>query len=245
MAFFTKRTLNQFQSVMKVKLLQPWLIRADWMKPPVARAKSTAIPEYQGSSSDLDTAKLHLTNQDLHRRLGPIYRQVLGPDVPSVVWVSDPRHCQTVFRNEPPTPINMVPSAWRTYNKVRNLDRGLLFMEGEEWLSVRSALNLVLLKHPPYTGWGEIVSDRLVRSWQDSATSEAAQRSRSHGPCDIGRGGWSELEDLELQLQWWSVRSMLANLYGQRFFDKGRLEKRPRVALALQWGPGFPLGEHR
>ena len=39
----------------------------------------------------VDTTKLHLINQNLHKQLGPIYAQSLGPDV-SVIWIADPRY---------------------------------------------------------------------------------------------------------------------------------------------------------
>lgn len=38
----------------------------------------------------VDTRKLHLINQNVHRKLGPIYMEKLGPDV-DAVWISDPK----------------------------------------------------------------------------------------------------------------------------------------------------------
>ena len=38
----------------------------------------------------IDTRKLHLINQNVHRKLGPIYMEKLGPDV-DAVWISDPK----------------------------------------------------------------------------------------------------------------------------------------------------------
>ena len=36
-----------------------------------------------------DTEKLHLINQKLHEKLGPIYSQKVGPDN-NIIWVADP-----------------------------------------------------------------------------------------------------------------------------------------------------------
>ena len=36
-----------------------------------------------------DTEKLHLINQKLHEKLGPIYAQKVGPDA-DIIWVADP-----------------------------------------------------------------------------------------------------------------------------------------------------------
>lgn len=36
-----------------------------------------------------DTEKLHLINQKLHEKLGPIYAQKVGPDN-NIIWVADP-----------------------------------------------------------------------------------------------------------------------------------------------------------
>lgn len=50
--------------------------------------KVKAIPVHV-SSQPINTEKLHLINQNLHRRLGPIFSESLGPDV-NAIWISDP-----------------------------------------------------------------------------------------------------------------------------------------------------------
>ena len=37
-----------------------------------------------------DTTKLHLINQALHKELGPVYMEKLGPDV-NAMWIADPK----------------------------------------------------------------------------------------------------------------------------------------------------------
>ena len=50
--------------------------------------KVKAIPVH-ASNRPINTEKLHLINQNLHRRLGPIFSERLGPDV-NAIWISDP-----------------------------------------------------------------------------------------------------------------------------------------------------------
>ena len=53
------------------------------------RFSSKSIPIHL-SIAPVDTTKLHDVNQRLHEKLGPIYKEKLGPDV-EAVWIADPR----------------------------------------------------------------------------------------------------------------------------------------------------------
>ena len=53
------------------------------------RFSSKSIPIHLSNAS-VDTTKLHDVNQRLHEKLGPIYKEKLGPDV-EAVWIADPR----------------------------------------------------------------------------------------------------------------------------------------------------------
>ena len=53
------------------------------------RFSSKSIPIHL-SNAPVDTTKLHDVNQRLHGKLGPIYKEKLGPDV-EAVWIADPR----------------------------------------------------------------------------------------------------------------------------------------------------------
>ena len=56
----------------------------------MATKLANLIPKHV-SKVAVDTTKLHLINQDLHRRLGPIYSESLGPDV-DIIWISDAKY---------------------------------------------------------------------------------------------------------------------------------------------------------
>ncbi len=51
------------------------------------RGLSKLIPRITSNAS-IDTTKLHLINQKLHKKLGPIYAESIGPDV-DIVWIAD------------------------------------------------------------------------------------------------------------------------------------------------------------
>ena len=56
---------------------------------------SKSIPIHK-SKTQVDTTKLHEINQDLHEKLGPIYKERLGPDV-EIVWIAEPRYVLNLF----------------------------------------------------------------------------------------------------------------------------------------------------
>ncbi len=51
------------------------------------RDLSKLIPRVT-NNAPIDTTKLHLINQNLHKKLGPIYAESIGPDV-DIVWIAD------------------------------------------------------------------------------------------------------------------------------------------------------------
>ena len=72
--------------IKKPKFVPPKMLRS------FSRQFSTnlkIIPIHE-TQHPLDTGKLHLINQSIHRQLGPIYSERLGPDV-NAVWISDPK----------------------------------------------------------------------------------------------------------------------------------------------------------
>ena len=75
------------------------------------RFSSKSIPIHK-SKTQVDTTKLHKINQSLHEKLGPIYKEKLGPDV-EAVWIADPRMVEILFRNEPDYPMHVVPQCWQ------------------------------------------------------------------------------------------------------------------------------------
>lgn len=90
--------------------------------------------------------QLHNYINKRHRKLGPIFKENVGP-VPCV-FLSDPEAMRAVYAHEGKYPVHLLPDAWTTYNNMHNVSRGLLFMNGEEWLHFRRILNPLLLKGP-------------------------------------------------------------------------------------------------
>ncbi|KAL1132159.1 hypothetical protein AAG570_010116 [Ranatra chinensis] len=89
--------------------------------------------------------KLHLYVDERHRTLGPVYREKMGPV--TAVFLSDPSSMRKIFSMEGKYPHHFVPEAWLLYNEKFQCKRGLLFMEGEEWLKYRRVMNKYLLKN--------------------------------------------------------------------------------------------------
>ncbi|KPM05989.1 cytochrome P450-like protein 15 [Sarcoptes scabiei] len=98
-----------------------------------------------------------------HRMLGPIFREKLGNV--EAVFVSDANLVQKIYQNEGKYPRHMVPEPWIIYNQNKGVQRGLFFMEGEEWSQRRSELNKVFLKSDVIDQYAnvfnQIVSDVL------------------------------------------------------------------------------------
>lgn len=71
--------------------------------------------------------KLHEYVDRRHRKLGPVFREQIGPLW--IVFVNSPDEFRKIFlRLEGPTPQHFIPEAWRLYNEIRAQRRGLIFM---------------------------------------------------------------------------------------------------------------------
>lgn len=79
-----------------------------------------------------------------HRELGPIYREQIGPA--ECVFLSDPQMMREVFLHEGKYPRHPIPEAWLLYQQEHENKRGLLFMDGEEWLHHRKIMNHIFLR---------------------------------------------------------------------------------------------------
>ncbi|XP_031844272.1 cytochrome P450 family protein sad [Nomia melanderi] len=132
-----------------------------------------------------------------HGELGPVYREQLGPV--SAVFVNSPTEFRRIFRLEGPAPRHFIPEAWTLYNDIRKCRRGLLFMDGEEWMHFRKILNKVMLVPDPsnlMTGPCEKAAKELVSKWQKQVRTD------------------SVITNLQLQLYQWSIEAMMATLMG-------------------------------
>ncbi|XP_014488961.1 PREDICTED: cytochrome P450 315a1, mitochondrial [Dinoponera quadriceps] len=146
--------------------------------------------------------KLHEYVDKRHRQLGPVYREQVGPV--RAVFVNSPDEFRRIFRLEGTMPRHFLPESWLLYNEMRQQRRGLLFMDGEEWLHYRRILNKLMLM-PNSTdlmcGPCQEVAESLTENWRAESRDGATIR------------------DLKYQLYQWSMEVMLAILMGSRWSD--------------------------
>lgn len=145
--------------------------------------------------------KLHEYVDRRHKELGPIFRDRIGPI--KAIFVNSPDEYRKIFRLEGPTPKHFLPEPWVLYNEMRFLRRGLLFMDGEEWLHFRRILNKTMLIPDPV--------DLFVTPCQQAAEGLIEKWRRQ-----VGNG--AILSQLETQLYQWSIEAMLATLMGSTWF---------------------------
>ncbi|XP_029680801.1 cytochrome P450 315a1, mitochondrial [Formica exsecta] len=147
--------------------------------------------------------KLHEYVDKRHRKLGPVFKEQIGPLW--IIFVNSPDEFRKIFlRLEGPTPQHFIPEAWRLYNEIRAQRRGLIFMDGEEWLHFRRILNKTMLLPNPtklMCAPCQKVAENLARKWTYHSLAG------------------STIPNMECQLYQWSIEVMLATLIGSRWRD--------------------------
>ncbi|CAK1551155.1 unnamed protein product [Leptosia nina] len=89
--------------------------------------------------------KLHEFIDARHRHLGNIFIENFGTT--DLIFVSDADLIRTLFISlEGKYPSHILPDPWLLYEKLYGQKRGLLFMDGEEWLQNRRIMNKLLLR---------------------------------------------------------------------------------------------------
>ncbi|KAK9297820.1 hypothetical protein QLX08_008587 [Tetragonisca angustula] len=132
-----------------------------------------------------------------HKELGSVYRERLGPI--TAVFVNSTHEFRRVFRLEGSAPKHFLPEAWTLYNETRKCRRGLLFMDGEEWMYFRKILNKVMLVPDPTNLMFQPCQDAAVElreKWQKQIKTDAV------------------IMNLQVQLYQWSIEAMMATLMG-------------------------------
>ncbi|CAH2262843.1 jg9217 [Pararge aegeria aegeria] len=90
--------------------------------------------------------KLHEYIDSRHKQLGPIFSERLAGST-ELVFISDPLLMKSLFINmEGKYPMHILPDPWVLYEKIYGSQRGLFFMNGEQWLHNRRILNKHLLR---------------------------------------------------------------------------------------------------
>ncbi|KAF8787483.1 cytochrome P450 315a1, mitochondrial-like [Argiope bruennichi] len=143
--------------------------------------------------------KLHEYFHMRHQQHGPIFREKIGSL--DVVVISDEDHINRVYSAEGRHPIHMVPEAWVKYNEKRGIERGLFFMDGENWRSKRMMLNPALIPkiNQQYGAVFSEVTDDVINRWDK-----------------IIRIDDGVLPNLENELYNWSVETVGTAVMGRR-----------------------------
>ncbi|XP_057321266.1 cytochrome P450 315a1, mitochondrial [Microplitis mediator] len=165
---------------------------------PIPECPRPGIFESIKSLVNYDKAmKLHEIVDNKHRELGPIYKDHIGPV--TAFFLNSPEDYRKIFKNEGPMPMHFLPEAWLIYNNFRKCSRGLLFMNGEEWLNFRRIINKLLLQ--PYDA-----KSIVINSCQDAAVTLTEECKKLKNGCVI--------PELETRLYKWSIEVMMASLLG-------------------------------
>ncbi|KAF6203720.1 hypothetical protein GE061_002053 [Apolygus lucorum] len=145
--------------------------------------------------------KLHEYVDSRHKQLGPIFRENMGPV--TAVFVSDPSLIRKVFLVEGKFPKHFVPKAWSLYNELHKCKRGLFFMDGEEWYTLRRVMNKYFLSPESIKnleGLHENLVSHLIQRWK--------------------RFDGQEVENLEFEFYRHSISFVLGSLIGNSYWNK-------------------------
>ncbi|CAH1183623.1 unnamed protein product [Phaedon cochleariae] len=154
-------------------------------------------------------AKLHKYINGRHEKLGPIFKDNVGPV--TAVFLSDPDEMRAVFAKEGKYPIHIKPESWLIYNEKFGCSRGLFFMDGEEWLHFRRIMNKLLLKGN--LSWIEDSCDVASQLFIDTIKANTKQ----------------ELPNVEDSLYKWSLDVIVSILVGKRTYQQYHKEMEPLV----------------
>ncbi|KAI8129035.1 Cytochrome P450 315a1, mitochondrial [Lucilia cuprina] len=146
--------------------------------------------------------KLHLYIDKRHAEYGHIFRECLG-GTEEGIFVSSANLMRAVFIYEGSYPRHPLPEAWVLYNKENNCQRGLFFMDGEEWFHNRRILSRLLLNgNLDWMDWHvRQQSNRLIQKWLRNSEAQSSK-------------GFI-IENLEEQLYRWSIDVIISVMFGE------------------------------
>ncbi|XP_065354966.1 cytochrome P450 315a1, mitochondrial [Calliphora vicina] len=146
--------------------------------------------------------KLHLYVDKRHAEYGHIFRERLG-GTEEGIFVSSANLMRAVFMHEGSYPRHPLPEAWILYNKENNCQRGLFFMDGEEWFHNRRILSRLLLNgNLDWMNWHvRQQSNRLIQKW---VRESEGQKTKGF-----------VIRNLEEQLYRWSIDVIISVMFGE------------------------------
>ncbi|RWS16315.1 cytochrome P450 315a1-like protein [Dinothrombium tinctorium] len=158
------------------------------------------------------TQYLHEYIDRRHKELGPIFKDRTSAfNSIDIVFIASNKLMQHVYLNEGKHPIHLVPESWTLYNQVKNVQRGLFFMDGPEWRQLRSILEKMFLDREHISKFtsvfNEVITD-LIYAWtakSDHVTSANGETKRI-----------ALIDELEKDLYKWSIESLGAMIFGRR-----------------------------
>lgn len=166
-------------------------------------------------------AKLHEHCDRRHKELGLIYREHLG--LIEMVFLADTKSIQTVIANEGQFPHHNVPEAWKYYNSVHNVERGIFFQIGEPWVKLRKAFNKVLLANPKKI---TRFCNQILQINSDLLDTWSRRRQQDHSDRIV-------IDRVKEDLCKWSIEATGLMLFGNRmgcFESKSnKLDEDPRA----------------
>ncbi|KAK0077818.1 hypothetical protein PV325_003413 [Microctonus aethiopoides] len=144
---------------------------------------------------------LHEIVNKRHEELGPIYKERMGSF--TLIFTNSPNEYRKIFKLEGDTPKHFIPEVWMRYNDINKCSRGLLFMDGEEWLHFRRIMNRLLL----VPNLANAIINYACRETAITLTQKWGQYVNNY---------WI-VDDLENQLYQWSIEAIVATLLGSNW----------------------------
>uniref|UniRef100_A0A1I8N6Z5 Cytochrome P450 n=1 Tax=Musca domestica TaxID=7370 RepID=A0A1I8N6Z5_MUSDO len=155
--------------------------------------------------------KLHIYIDKRHRQYGDIFRERLG-GTQDAIFVSSAHLMRSVFQHEGSYPRHPLPDAWILYNQEHNCQRGLFFMEGEEWFHNRRLLSRVLLSgNLNWMDWHvRQCTNKLIAKWKEDLLKV---KESSGYECML-------IDNVEQQLYRWSIDVVISVMFGTTASEK-------------------------
>uniref|UniRef100_A0A182QLY6 Cytochrome P450 n=1 Tax=Anopheles farauti TaxID=69004 RepID=A0A182QLY6_9DIPT len=142
-------------------------------------------------------AELHLRISKYHEQYGDLVRLQIGAQ--NAVFVRDPQLMRKTFQLEGAHPRHPLPESWTYFNKKYQYQRGLFFMDGQEWLQARQLFNKPMLRDYQWM-------EDPIRGTCEATVAQIKQRTNN-----------TTLDGMEAFLYKWSVEVVLSVMLGETF----------------------------